>query len=331
MARTTEDDSTARWYTVSDDAARTTVEATIKAALLAQRDRLDRLYVDIASDRAWPADVHTAVRLAENHLAANPRDDISLTLDPRVDGDFEIALALAPFSIGCTGIGLDGALIWDANDTGASAAFALTPTEKLAVRAAIADAGGSPGDLTGLLEYHLRQRALSYDIVGGTAPAADRWRPPGGWRAYEHTVPIGAGPELWDAASSAVLSWGVKTRSGFAVDPPLEAGRRARQGERYWLVARLGPVRVVREPVEIVTMISTHDRAALAYGTLEGHPVSGEEAFIVRRDDDGNVSLTLRSLTRAGQGPWRGLFPLILIAQRVYRRRHLRALQRDGR
>lgn len=209
VARITEDDSTARWYTVSDDAARTTVEATIKAALLAQR-------------------------------------------------------------------------------------------------------------------------ALSYDVVGGTAPAAEQWGRPDRWRAYEHTVRIGAGPELWDAASSAVLSWGVKTRSGFAVDPPLEAGRRARQGERYWLVARLGPLRV-REPVEIVTMISTHDRAALAYGTLEGHPVSGEEAFIVHRDGDGIVSLTLRSLTRAGQGLWRGLFPLILIAQRVYRRRYLRALQRDGR
>lgn len=177
---------------------------------------------------------------------------------------------------------------------------------------------------------HLGQRALSYDVVGGTAPAAEQWRPPGRWRAYEHTVRIGAGPDLWDAASSVVLSWGIKTRSGFAVYPPLEAGRRARQGERYWLVARLGPVRV-REPVEIVTMISTHDRAALAYGTLKGHPVSGEEAFIVHRDDDGNVSLTLRSLTRPGQGPWRGLFPGILIAQRVYRRRYLRALQRGRR
>jgi uncharacterized protein (UPF0548 family) len=190
--------------------------------------------------------------------------------------------------------------------------------------------GGSAGDLTGLAKHHFGQRALSYDILGGTAPAAEQWRPPRGWRAYEHTVRLGAGPDLWDAASSAVLSWGIKTRSGFAVDPPLEAGRRARQGECYWLVARIGPIRV-REPVEIVAIISTHDRAALAYGTLEGHPVSGEEAFIVHRDDDGNVSLTLRSLTRAGQGPWRVLFPGILIAQRVYRRRYLRALQRSER
>ncbi|WP_108491256.1 DUF1990 family protein [Promicromonospora sp. AC04] len=84
------------------------------------------------------------------------------------------------------------------------------------------------------------------------------------------------------------------------------------------------------EHVEIIATISTGHRAALAYGTLEGHPVSGEEAFIVHRDDDGNVNLTPRSLTRAGWGPWRGLFPLILIAQRVYRRQYLSALRRSS-
>lgn len=189
-----------------------------------------------------------------------------------------------------------------------------------------AEDDSSADDLLRLSDHHLGQRPLSYSVVGGTAPSAEPWLPPDGWRAYEHTVQLGSGTDLWDAASSAVLSWGIKTRSGFTVDPPLEAGSTAHQEERYWLVARIGPLRV-REPVEIVATVATHHRAALAYGTLEGHPVSGEEAFIVHRDDDGNVSLTLRSLTRAGRGRWHGLFPLILIAQRVYRRRYLRALR----
>jgi 2-dehydropantoate 2-reductase len=177
-----------------------------------------------------------------------------------------------------------------------------------------------------LSERHLGRLALSYDVVGATTPAAEQWAPPGGWRADEHTVRLGSGADLWDTASAAVLSWGIKTRSGFTVDPPLEAGHTARQGQRHWLVARFGPVHV-REPVEILTIVATPNRAALAYGTLQGHPVSGEEAFIVHRDDDGVVSLTLRSLTSAGRGPWRALFPLILIAQRAYRRRYLRALR----
>ncbi|WP_307815643.1 DUF1990 family protein [Myceligenerans indicum] len=237
--------------------------------------------------------------------------------------------ALAPFSIGSTGISSCGEHIWDANDTGTNVAFALTPAEELAVRSAITAAGGVANGLKFLAEHHLNQRDPGYSVVGGTAPGAERWQPPDGWRAYERTVRLGSGTDLWNTASTAALSWGIKTRSGFTVDPPLEEGRVARQGERYWLLARIGPIHV-REPVEVVATVTSSRRAALAYGTLTGHPVSGEEAFIVSRDDDGNVSLTLRSLTRAGRGPWRALFPVILIAQRIYRRRYLRALRRDS-
>jgi uncharacterized protein (UPF0548 family) len=57
--------------------------------------------------------------------------------------------------------------------------------------------------------------------------------------------------------------------------------------------------------------------------------VSGEEAFVVTQDDAGGVRLTLRSLTGPGSGVWRPLFPVLLGAQRVYRRRYLRALRTD--
>jgi uncharacterized protein (UPF0548 family) len=59
---------------------------------------------------------------------------------------------------------------------------------------------------------------------------------------------------------------------------------------------------------------------------LEGHPVSGEEAFVVHRDAEGHVWLTLRSITRAPRGRWRPLFPVALMAQRWYRARYRRAL-----
>jgi uncharacterized protein (UPF0548 family) len=69
------------------------------------------------------------------------------------------------------------------------------------------------------------------------------------------------------------------------------------------------------------------DRCGLAYGTLRGHPASGEEAFIMHRDAAGAVSLTVRSLTRpALDGIWRPAFPVLLLAQRFFRRRYLRAL-----
>lgn len=84
---------------------------------------------------------------------------------------------------------------------------------------------------------------------------------------------------------------------------------------------------VVREPVRVVAVVDKPDRCGFAYGTKLGHPVCGEEAFIVHRNAAGTVFLTLRSLTRpAPEGPWRPLFPVLLIAQRFFRRRYLQAL-----
>ena len=119
--------------------------------------------------------------------------------------------------------------------------------------------------------------------------------------------------------------WAVKTRSGFAVAAADGGAVRVRAGAEYWLRTRIGPV-TIREPVRVVGVLEGPDRVGFAYGTLRGHPVSGEEAFLVERDPDGSVHLVLRSLTRAAPGPWRPLFPALLVAQRVYRRRYLRSL-----
>jgi uncharacterized protein (UPF0548 family) len=175
----------------------------------------------------------------------------------------------------------------------------------------------------------LGTRALSYAPVGSTRPAAEQWTPPAGFRAYERTVAIGRDTHQWETATAALLEWGIKTRSGFGIARDGGAGLRVEEGADYWLVASLGPL-VVREPARVVALVDEPDRCGFAYGTLEGHPVSGEEAFIVSRTTDGDVLLTLRSLTRSSPGRWRLLFPLILIAQRWYRSRYLRAL-RPGR
>ena len=145
--------------------------------------------------------------------------------------------------------------------------------------------------------------ALSYSEVGATCVADPTWpsRPPG-YRSYEQTIRIGHGEQHWEAATAAVQEWAVKTRSGFTVQPAEGGeGARVRQGQNYTLVASLGPFRL-REPVQVVSVIERPDRCGFAYGTRAGHPVTGEEAFIVHRHSDGSVWLTLRSLTRPGIG-----------------------------
>jgi uncharacterized protein (UPF0548 family) len=163
---------------------------------------------------------------------------------------------------------------------------------------------------------------LTGPAAGSTRPADVSWTPPPGWRGYERTVVTGSGAAHWATVSTEVLTWGVKTRSGFAVEP---TGRVAPDAEP-WLVAEVGPLRV-REPVRVVAVVATPDRCGFAYGTLPGHPVSGEEAFVVSRAPDGTVSLTLRSLTRPARGRWRWAFPMLLVAQAAYRRRYLRAFR----
>ncbi|MFJ5220323.1 DUF1990 family protein [Streptomyces sp. NPDC088354] len=169
--------------------------------------------------------------------------------------------------------------------------------------------------------------ALTYAAVGATRPAQEPWSPEGaGLRPFSRTVVIGHGDADWRAAADAVLRWGVKRRSGFTVTGCDGAGERVAAGAEYWITAGLGPF-AVREPVRVVAVVDAPERCGFAYGTLPGHPVSGEEAFVVHRSPDGAVSLTIRSLTRAApHGPWRVLFPVLLLAQRFFRRRYLRAL-----
>ncbi|MDJ0463955.1 DUF1990 domain-containing protein [Streptomyces sp. H27-C3] len=174
--------------------------------------------------------------------------------------------------------------------------------------------------------------SLTYAPPGATCPGDDVWSTEiPGYRRYERTVVIGRGDSDWRAASDAVLQWGIKRRSGFGVTPLAGAGERVTEGAEYRITAAWGPL-AVHEPVRVVAVVDTPERCGFAYGTLPGHPVSGEEAFIVCNTPDGHVTLTLRSLTsRAPKGPWRPLFPVLLLAQRTYRRRYQRALRRPAR
>jgi uncharacterized protein (UPF0548 family) len=172
----------------------------------------------------------------------------------------------------------------------------------------------------------LSQRQLTYDTRGATL-AGNPLATATGYRGYVKSVNIGDGEARWEFASTEVLRWGIKTRSGFTVLASHASDRmpRVTVDRRYWLVAHLGPFRI-REPIQVIAVIDEPDRKGFAYGTLSGHPVSGEEAFIVNRRPDGSVWLTIRSITGPKAGVWRFAGPTVGLAQRCYRRRYLRAL-----
>ena len=119
-------------FTIAQDAPPATVAAIYRATVRAQRDRLDVLSIDVQSDHSWPTDVLWAVHELENRLTQlrkRPRpwllrwlprpEQRTINLDPSSERDFELALAIAPPTIGGTGIS-DGNIIWSGNDTGGS-------------------------------------------------------------------------------------------------------------------------------------------------------------------------------------------------------------------
>ncbi|MGO3884681.1 MAG: DUF1990 family protein [Mycetocola sp.] len=139
----------------------------------------------------------------------------------------------------------------------------------------------------------------------------------------------------WDRLTDDLLHWRVKTRSGFTVLPGTGTGT-GTNADASGVAVRVGARPIIRagalgirvhEPVEVVAVVRTPTRVGFAYRTLPGHPVRGEEAFILHRNSTG-ITLTIRSLTRpAASGMWRALFPLLRVAQVVARFRYLRSLR----
>lgn len=117
------------------------------------------------------------------------------------------------------------------------------------------------------------------------------------------------------------MRWAVKTRSGFSVDSESPVA----PGQNVTVTTHVLGMRV-REPVQVMDVVSDLDRVGYSYRTKPGHPVDGEEAFVVYRAGS-SVWLTIRSMTRpAPRGMWRMLYPALRMAQLIAQRRYARAL-----
>ncbi len=148
---------------------------------------------------------------------------------------------------------------------------------------------------------------------------------PSGYRLVARRTRLGVGDGVLELATSEVKSWGVKTRVGFRVSPTAEAptaevpAAEVSAGDTY--VVSLGPV---REPVRVAWV----DERGFGYETLAGHPLSGEEAFIVEQDASGTVWLVNRSVSRPATTLWWMLSPLLRLAQLYFVGAYGRSLRR---
>ncbi|WP_237318535.1 DUF1990 family protein [Streptomyces sp. JJ36] len=160
----------------------------------------------------------------------------------------------------------------------------------------------------------------TYAAVGATA--AGRW--PAGFARLRFRTRVGTGAAAFRTAARAVLEWRMHRTMGVRMDT--SAGRAA-PGVRVRV--GLGPGRArVTAPCRVVWAEEGDDRAGWAYGTLPGHPVRGEESFVVERGPDGVVWLTVTAFSRPAVWWTRAAGPLLPLAQRAYAHRCGTALRR---
>ena len=74
-------------------------------------------------------------------------------------------------------------------------------------------------------------------------------------------------------------------------------------------------------------MIDETDRFGFAYGTLPVHPETGEESFVISRDDNG-VRFDVQAVSRPIQLPARTFSPIAHRLQDAAVRRYLSAMRR---
>ncbi|WP_338401196.1 DUF1990 domain-containing protein [Galbitalea soli] len=198
--------------------------------------------------------------------------------------------------------------------------------------------------------------------MGGTQAPDLLQYPPRGFRPMERRVRIGHGAVRWEYAWTQLFTWGLQRLSGMGVEVAELPGEVTalsytpvgfdaegnpvqpatidssgdalfgpdgtpflRPGDTAMLRIPFGPFRV-GAPVRVVLVIDEPARKGFAYGTLKGHPVSGEEAWVVEKADDGSIWMTIRSFSRPASGWWRLVYPALRLSQEAYTRRYERAL-----
>jgi uncharacterized protein (UPF0548 family) len=154
---------------------------------------------------------------------------------------------------------------------------------------------------------------LTYAEVGATADAVL----PAGYHHVRASRLLGV-VDL-DAVAERLLTWGMHARAGVR---RVEGAPRAVPGAevRFRFLGQSIPCRVV-------AVIDEPDRRGFAYGTLPGHPETGEERFVVARDPaSGVVTATIVAFSRPGTWRTRVIGPAGRALQRHMTRRYLAAL-----
>jgi uncharacterized protein (UPF0548 family) len=140
----------------------------------------------------------------------------------------------------------------------------------------------------------LVERLSDQEVTYGTVGATKAVELPAGYHHERASVHVGRGGSDWEKAQDALVQWKGHAKAGLTVLPssaPLSPGT------VIAAIKRLGPVFVVA-PCRVIYRTDEIGRFGFAYGTLPGHPESGEEAFHVTRGSDDTVRFEIVAFYR---------------------------------
>jgi uncharacterized protein (UPF0548 family) len=161
-------------------------------------------------------------------------------------------------------------------------------------------------------------KELTYPEHGAT-----RGDLPAGYRHVVRRVRIGSGAATFKRAADALFGWRMHRGAGMTL---LAAPQVAVGAE---VVTRLGPpVLGPKAPCRIVWVDNGARRQGFAYGTLPGHPESGEEAFLVEWANDDSVVFTILAFSRHAALWARLAGPIVRLGQNFVTERYVKALRR---
>ncbi|MGA6203227.1 DUF1990 family protein [Nocardia testacea] len=165
--------------------------------------------------------------------------------------------------------------------------------------------------------------AFTYSEIGAT-----RGELPPGYRHLRVRRPIAAGEAEFRRLGAALLRYRIQRGLGIlreAGTPVAEPGTA--------VTVRLGIGRFgLRAPCRVVYVLDGPDRIGFAYGTLPGHPMSGEELFAVEYDEgSGVVYGVVTAFSRPASRYMRLGGPLAVPAQRAAATAYLAVLRRTPR
>ncbi len=153
---------------------------------------------------------------------------------------------------------------------------------------------------------------------GGRAPLPD------GYHHLRYRRRIGRGAAGFHAAAALLHSW--RMHRGVGAD--VEASGPAVEGTT--VLVRLG---VLSAPCRVVWSVPVVESdaggvAGFGYGTLPGHPVRGEEGFLVTLGADGDVWFDLVAFSVPATWWSKAAGPLLRLGQRAFARRCAGVLER---